>query len=93
MDAKIEANISSCKAKPHYAPRAKDDTKPKKIHNVDPTQDTITPWAQCEDNMNALPRNQTLVMNKITNLERSLLQAPKPPFKGHPQRASQAWIP
>jgi hypothetical protein len=33
------------------------------------------------------------MMNKITNLERALPQAQKPPSKGHPQGASQAWRP
>jgi hypothetical protein len=33
------------------------------------------------------------MMNKITNLERSQQQATKPPFRGQPQRSSQAWKP
>jgi hypothetical protein len=31
------------------------------------------------------------MMKKITNLERSQQQATKPPFRGPPQRLSQAW--
>jgi hypothetical protein len=86
MVAKIEANLSSCRLDPFYAPRAKVDPKPKILHNVEPTQDTNTPWARLEETMNDLTRNQTLMMNRITNLERALPQAPKPRFRGQPQR-------
>jgi hypothetical protein len=43
--------------------------------------------------MNDLERNQTLMMNRITNLERAQQQAPKPPFKGQPQNPGQGWKP
>jgi hypothetical protein len=39
MATNIEANISSCKVEPFYAPRARTDTKPKVVNNVEPTQD------------------------------------------------------
>jgi hypothetical protein len=71
MAAKIEANLSSCKVEPFYAPRAKVDTKPKIVHNVEPIQDTSAPWARLEEAINDLTKNQTLMMNIITNLERA----------------------
>jgi hypothetical protein len=70
------------------------NTKPRTLHNVEPTQDISAPWAQrIEEAINDLTKNQTLMMNKITNLERAQQQATKPPFRGQPQRSSQAWKP
>jgi hypothetical protein len=45
MATKIKANLSSCKVKPFYAPRAKADTKPRIVHNVELVQDVSAPWA------------------------------------------------
>jgi hypothetical protein len=69
MAVKIEANLSSCKVEPFYAPRDKDNTKPETIHNVESNQDTSAPWAEIEEAINDLDGNQTLMMNKLTNLE------------------------
>jgi len=44
MAARIEDDLSSCKVEPFYSLRAKVDTKPKIVHNVEPIQDSITPW-------------------------------------------------
>ena len=92
MAANIEANISSCKVEPFYVPRSKAETKPRTLHNVNPTQDINAPWAQrIQEAINYLAKNQTPMMNMITNLERSQQQATKPPFRGQPERPSQAW--
>jgi hypothetical protein len=80
MAVKIEANISSCKVETFYAPRSKFDTKPKILHNVDPIQDTSAPWARPEEAINDLAKNQTLMMNKITNLEKGATTSPKASF-------------
>ena len=64
--------------------RYKDDTKPRIIHNVEPAQDTNSPWERLEENMNDLTKKQTLMMNRITNLERALPEPPKPSFMGQP---------
>jgi hypothetical protein len=68
--------------------RKYNNTKPRIIHNVESTQDVSTPWAQIEEVINDLAKNQTFMMNKITNLERSHKQAPKPAFRGQPQNPS-----
>jgi hypothetical protein len=91
MATKSEANISSCKVDILYSLGARVNTKPKTIHNFEPIQDTSTAWAQLEEIVNDLTKNQTLMMNKISNLERVQKQAPKPPFRGQPQNPSQAW--
>jgi hypothetical protein len=41
--------------------------------------------------MNDLVKNQTSMMNKITNLERAQSQTLEPPFKEKPQKSNQAW--
>jgi len=89
MAMKIEANLSSCRVDHFYASRAKADTKPNIVHNVEPIQDTSAPWKRLEEAINDLTKNQTLMMNRITNLKREQ-QAPKPPFKGQPQKSIQA---
>jgi hypothetical protein len=58
MVARFEANISSCKVEPFYAPRAKAKTKPIKLHNVEPTQEISAPWAQrIKEAINCLTHN------------------------------------
>jgi hypothetical protein len=91
MTKKIEANISSCKVETFCAPKSKVDTKPKIVHNVEPTQDASAPWKQLEEAMNNLTKNQILMMNRITILERAQQEASKPPFRGQSQNPSQAW--
>jgi len=72
MVARIEANLSSYKVEPFYAPRSKDEMKLKTLHNFEPTQYVSTLWLQrIEEEINGLTKNQILMMNKITNLERS----------------------
>jgi hypothetical protein len=67
----IEANLSSSKIEAFYAPRAKVETKPRTLHSTEPTQDIGTPWAQkIEEAINGLAQTQTLLMNKVTNMER-----------------------
>jgi hypothetical protein len=39
---KIEGNLLSFKVEPFHAPRAKVETKPRTLHNVEPTQDPVT---------------------------------------------------
>jgi hypothetical protein len=86
MVAKIEVNISSCKVETFYALRSKAKNKPRSLHNVYPTQDISTPWEQrIEEAINDLAKNKTLVMKKITNLERVQQQDIKPPFRDEPQ--------
>jgi hypothetical protein len=43
--------------------------------------------------MNAMARNQTLMIIRIINLERAQQHAPRPPFKGQPQKLGQGWKP
>ena len=70
MDSRIEANISSWKVEPFYAPRAKVNIKPKIVYDVNPIQYTSAPWEWIEEDINDISKNQTLMMKKITNMER-----------------------
>jgi hypothetical protein len=56
---------------PFHTPRAKVETKPITLHNVEHTQDPIMTITQrFEEIINDLAQNQTLIMNNITNMER-----------------------
>jgi hypothetical protein len=59
--AKIEVNLLSSEVEPFHVPRAKVETKPRTMHSVEPTQDINAPWSQ---------KIETLLMNKVTNMER-----------------------
>jgi hypothetical protein len=62
--------------------------------HIEPTQDIGTPWAQkIEEAINGLAQTQTLLMNKVTNMERIQQQMVRPPYKGQPQRPNQSWKP
>jgi hypothetical protein len=67
----IDANLSSFKIEPFHAPKAKAETKPRTLHNTKTTQDIGAPPAQkIEEDINGLAQSQTLLMNKVTNMER-----------------------
>jgi hypothetical protein len=81
----IEENLSSSKVEAFYAPRAKAETKPRTLHSTEPTQDIGAPWAQkIEESINGLAQTQTLLMNKLTNMERIKKQTIRSPYKGQP---------
>jgi hypothetical protein len=89
MVFKIEANLSSCMLEHLYASITKDDTKENIVHNIESTQDNSIAWAQLEETMNDNSKNQSLIINRITNLEKELLQGQHPPSNGPPQRDIQ----
>jgi hypothetical protein len=67
----IKENLSSTKVEAFYVPRAKVETKPRTLHSTEPTQDIGTPRAQkIEESINGLAQTQTLLVNKVTNMER-----------------------
>jgi hypothetical protein len=61
------------------------------MHNIDPTQHFSATLARIEETMNDLVKNQTLMTNKITNLERAQSQTQDPPFKRKTQKYNQSW--
>jgi hypothetical protein len=64
------------------------------LHSVEPTQDIDASWAQkIEEAINGLAQTQTLLMNKVTNMERIQQQIMRPPYKGQPQRKNPTWKP
>jgi len=90
---KIEDNLSSSKVEPYCAPRTKVDIKLKVVHSVKTTQDINTTLEKIQETMDGMARNQTLMMNIITNLERAQQQALMPPFNGQPQNSGQLYKP
>jgi hypothetical protein len=85
---RIEANLSSSKVEPFYAPRTKVDVKPKVVHNTETTQDISVALARLQETVDGMERNQTLMMNIITNLERAQQQAPNASFQ---RTTSKSW--
>jgi hypothetical protein len=73
--AKIEEKLFASKVQPFHVPRAKDETKPRIMNNFEPTQDSMTLLDQrLEKTTTESLQNQSLIMNKVTNLERAQQQ-------------------
>jgi hypothetical protein len=85
---KIEANLSSCKVEPFISPRTMEDIRSGAVHNVESTQDASVLWARFEEAVSDFTKNQALMMNIITELERALSQAQKLPSMRLPQNTS-----
>jgi hypothetical protein len=89
LATKIEGNLLSSKIEPFANPRGRVDTKPKIVHNVEPTSDLSTNIAKLQASMDGIIKNQEETMNQIVRLEKSQTQAPRPPFKGQFQKGNQ----
>jgi hypothetical protein len=70
LATKIEGNLLSSKIEPFANPR-KIDTKPKIVHNTEPTSDLCSSMEKLQASMDGIIKNQELMMSRIVNLERS----------------------
>jgi hypothetical protein len=93
LATKIEGNLLSSKIEPFANPRGRIDTKPKIVHNVEPTSDLCTSIAKLQASMDGIIKNQEEMMNRIVKLERSQTQAPRVPYKGQFQKGGQFYKP
>jgi hypothetical protein len=93
ITTKIEGNLLSSKIEPFANPRGKMDTKPKLVHNTEPTLDLCASIAKLQASMDGIIKNQEQMMSRIVNLERSHSQAPGVPYKGKFQKGNQFYKP
>jgi hypothetical protein len=93
LATKIEGNLLSSKIEPFANPRGRIDTKPKIVHNVEPTSDLCTSIAKLQASMDGKIKNQEEMMNRIVKLKRSQTQAPRVPYKGQFQKGGQFYKP
>jgi hypothetical protein len=93
LATKIEGNLLSSKIEPFANPRGRIDTKPKIIHNVEPTSDLCTSITKLQASMDGIIKNQEEMMNRIVKLERSQTQAPRVPYKGKFHKGGQFYKP
>jgi hypothetical protein len=93
LATKIEGNLLSSKIEPFANPRGKMDTKPKLVHNTEPTSDLCASIAKLQASMDGIIKNQEQMMSRIVNLERSQSQAPRVPYKGQFQKGNQFYKP
>jgi hypothetical protein len=89
----IEDNLHSSKIEPFANPKVKMDTKPKIVHNAEPSSDICASLAKLQMTMDGMIKNQELMMNRIINLERAQNQAPRVPYKGQFQKGNQVYRP
>jgi hypothetical protein len=69
------------------------DTKPKIVHNTEPTFDLCAVMEKLQSTMDGMIKNQELMMCRIVNLERAQSQAPRVPYKGQLQKGNQFYKP
>jgi hypothetical protein len=69
------------------------DTKPKIVHNVEPTSGISASLAKLQLTVDGMVKTQELMMNRIVNLERTQQQAPRVPYKGQFQKGNQVFRP
>jgi hypothetical protein len=93
LTTRIEGNLLSFKIEPFANPRGKVDTKPKIVHNIEPTSDLCSSIAKLQASMNGIIKNQEQMMSRIVNLERSQSQAPRVLYKGKFQKGNQFYKP
>jgi hypothetical protein len=90
---KIEGNLLSSKIEPFANPRGKMNTKPKIVHNTEPTSELCAIMEKLQAFMDGIIKNRDLMMSRIVNLERSQSQAPRILYKGQFQKGSQFYKP
>jgi hypothetical protein len=69
------------------------DTKPKIVHNVEPTSDISASLDKLQLTVDGMVKTQELMMNRIFNLDRTQQQAPRFPYKGKFQNGNQVFRP
>jgi hypothetical protein len=90
---RIEDNLSSYRVEPFSAPRVRIDTKPKIVHNFEPTSDISASLEKLQLTIDGMINTQELMMNRIVNLERTQQQDPRVPYKGQFQKGNQDFRP
>jgi hypothetical protein len=90
---KIEGNLLSSKIEPFPNPRGRIDTKQKIVHNAEPTSDLYASINKLQASMDGIIKNQEEMMSRIVRLEKSQIQALRPPFKGQFQKGNQFYKP
>jgi hypothetical protein len=93
LASKIEGNLLSSKIEHFANPRGRIDTKPKIVHNAEPTSDLCTNIAKLQTSMDGIIKNQEEMMSRIIKLKRSQTQAPRAPYKGQFQKGGQFYKP
>jgi hypothetical protein len=89
LATKIEGNLLSSKIEPFANPRGRIDTKPKIVHNVEPTLVLCTSIAKLQASMDGIMKNQEEMKRIIVKLEISQTQEPRVPYKGKFQKGGQ----
>jgi hypothetical protein len=69
LATKIEDNLHSSKIDPFSNPRVKMETKPKIVHNIEPSSDICASLEKLQMTIDGMIKNQELMMNRIFNLE------------------------
>jgi hypothetical protein len=93
LTTRIEENLSSSRVEPFSASRVRMNTKPKIVHNAEPTSDISASLAKLQLIVDDMVKTQELMMNRIVNLERAQQQAPRVPYKGQFQKRNQVFRP
>jgi hypothetical protein len=83
LATKIEGNLLSSKIEPFANPRGRIDTKPKIVHNDEPTSDLCASITKLQASMDGIIKNQEQMMSRIVNLEK----ISNPSTQGPVQRA------
>jgi hypothetical protein len=91
LDTRIEDNLSSSRFEPFSAPRVRMDTKPKIVHNVEPTLDISASLEKLSLTVDGMVKTQELMIIRIFNRERTQQQAPRVPYKGQFQKGNQVF--
>jgi hypothetical protein len=93
LATRIEDNLSSSRVEPFSAPRVGMGTKPKIVHNFEPTSDISASLEKLHLTVDGMVNTQELMMNRIFNLERTQQQDPRVPYKGQFQKGNQVFRP
>jgi hypothetical protein len=93
LATKIEGNILSSKIEPFANLRGRIDTKQKIVHNAEPTSDLYASINKLQASVDGIIKNQEEMMSQIVRLEKSQIQAPRPPFKGQFLKGNQFYKP
>jgi hypothetical protein len=72
----VHKGDNKSKIEPFANPRGRIDTKPKIVHNAEPTSNLCTSIAKLQASMDGIIKNQEEMMNKIVKWERSQTHGP-----------------
>ena len=86
-------DLLSSKIEPFANPRGRIDTKQKIVHNAEPNSYLCASINKLQASMDGIIKNQEEMMSRIIRLEKSQIQALRPPFKGQFQKGNQFYKP